>query len=162
MKQFTGKGHTAASIAYGGFKDVPRQVTLVIRNTGKKVELVQVEATLHDTYHDNGQVTTAKKLKPGEQGSFVLTAPSLKWIRRILITSENSDRDLHIEQFAFVMIPRSELYHGNKKSDKQKQTAMVFLIAGQSNAGGVAAFSPESNVKSGMAKKHPTIPELRC
>ena len=36
--------------------------------------------------------------------------------------------------------------------------ALVFLIAGQSNAGGVAAFSPESNIKSGMAKKHPTIP----
>ena len=36
--------------------------------------------------------------------------------------------------------------------------ALVFLIAGQSNAGGVAALSPESNVKSGMAKKHPTIP----
>jgi len=65
MKQFTGKGHMAASIAYGGFKDVPRQITLVIRNAGKKVALVQVEAILHDTYHDNGQVTTAKKLKPG-------------------------------------------------------------------------------------------------
>ena len=36
--------------------------------------------------------------------------------------------------------------------------AIVFLIAGQSNAGGVAAFSPESNEKSGMAKEHPTIP----
>ena len=37
-------------------------------------------------------------------------------------------------------------------------TALVFLIAGQSNAGGVAAFSPESNEKSGMAGKHPTTP----
>jgi len=37
-------------------------------------------------------------------------------------------------------------------------SALVFLIAGQSNAGGVAAFSPESNEKSGMARKHPTIP----
>ncbi len=36
--------------------------------------------------------------------------------------------------------------------------ALVFLIAGQSNAGGVAAFSPETNVKSGMAKEHLTIP----
>ncbi|MCP4784155.1 MAG: hypothetical protein GY903_25585 [Fuerstiella sp.] len=36
--------------------------------------------------------------------------------------------------------------------------AIVFLITGQSNAGGVAAFSPETNEKSGMAKKHPTIP----
>jgi len=39
-----------------------------------------------------------------------------------------------------------------------ERPALVFLIAGQSNAGGVAAFSPESNVKSGLAKKHPTIP----
>lgn len=36
--------------------------------------------------------------------------------------------------------------------------ALVFLIAGQSNAGGVAAFSHESNVKSGIAGKHPAIP----
>lgn len=110
MKQFTGKGHTADSIAYGGFKDVPCQVTLVIRNTGKKVALVQVEAILHDTYHDNGQVTTAKKLKPGQQDSFVLIAPSKKWIRRLSITSDNNN-NLNIEQFAFAMAPRSELYH---------------------------------------------------
>ncbi len=38
------------------------------------------------------------------------------------------------------------------------RTALVFLIAGQSNAGGVAAFSFESNEKAGLAKKHPTIP----
>ena len=37
-------------------------------------------------------------------------------------------------------------------------SALVFLIAGQSNAGGVAAFSHESNVKSGIAGKHPAIP----
>ena len=36
--------------------------------------------------------------------------------------------------------------------------AIVFLIAGQSNAGGVAAFSPETNEKAGMQEKHPTIP----
>lgn len=45
-----------------------------------------------------------------------------------------------------------------KPRDSKDADALVFLIAGQSNAGGVAAFSPESNVKSGMAKKHPTIP----
>ncbi len=40
----------------------------------------------------------------------------------------------------------------------QSKEALVFLIAGQSNAGGVAAFSPETNVILGMAEKHPTIP----
>jgi len=43
-------------------------------------------------------------------------------------------------------------------SDPPTDTALVFLIAGQSNSGGVAAFSPETNVQSGMAEKHPTIP----
>tara|TARA_S200000501_G_scaffold328887_1_gene329112 strand:- start:685 stop:1593 length:909 start_codon:yes stop_codon:yes gene_type:complete len=38
------------------------------------------------------------------------------------------------------------------------KSAIVFLIAGQSNAGGVAAFSPETNTQAGMHKKHPTIP----
>ena len=37
------------------------------------------------------------------------------------------------------------------------KSAIVFLIAGQSNAGGVAAFSPETNAQAGMHKKHPTI-----
>lgn len=44
------------------------------------------------------------------------------------------------------------------RSACKPSSALVFLIAGQSNAGGVAAFSPETNVKSGMAGKHPTIP----
>lgn len=49
--------------------------------------------------------------------------------------------------------PRSSQRH-----DPLSGTAVVFLIAGQSNAGGVAAFSPETNAQSGMAEKHPTIP----
>jgi len=154
MKKFTGKGHTTTSIAYGGFKDVPRQVELVIRNVGRKAARVRVEAILHDTYHDNGQEQCAKTLKPGEQGSFTLKAPSLKWIRRLSITSDKGSGDLEIEQFAFEMTPRNKLL----LSEASSNAALVFLIAGQSNAGGVAAFSPKSNVKSGMAEKHPTIP----
>ena len=42
--------------------------------------------------------------------------------------------------------------------DSISKDAIVFFIAGQSNAGGVAAFSPESNEKAGMQQKHPTIP----
>ena len=68
MRDFTGKGFTRDSIAYGGFKDVPRQVTLVIRNSGEEAARVQVTATLHDTYHDNGQIQCEKSLKPGEEG----------------------------------------------------------------------------------------------
>jgi hypothetical protein len=46
---------------------------------------------------------------------------------------------------------------GAKAATLSKE-ALVFLIAGQSNAGGVAAFSPETNKKAGMHEKHPTIP----
>ena len=60
---------------------------------------------------------------------------------------------------AFVVSPRSELQTGpEEEGKKSSRTALVFLIAGQSNAGGVAAFSPESNEKAGMAQKHLTIP----
>jgi hypothetical protein len=109
MDKFTGKGNANTNIAYGGFKDVPQQVTLVIQNTGKKAATVQVTANLHDTYHDNGQVQNEKILKPDEQGSFVLNASSLKWIRSLLIKSSNSGDGLHLKSFAFEMVPRSQL-----------------------------------------------------
>jgi hypothetical protein len=117
MKQFTGKGHTISSIDYGGFKDVPRQVTLVIRNSGKKIALVQVEATLHDTYHDNGRQQSSKTIKPGQRETFVFTAPAYKWIRRLSVTSDNGSSDLSLERFAFVMTTR------NKLADKPGQDA---------------------------------------
>ncbi|HJM63894.1 MAG: hypothetical protein CMN05_10765 [Roseibacillus sp.] len=50
------------------------------------------------------------------------------------------------------------LADGEGSSVTPSEEALIFLIAGQSNAGGVAAFSPESNEKSGIAEKHPTIP----
>lgn len=52
----------------------------------------------------------------------------------------------------------AEAARGEPSSQSRiERPALVFLIAGQSNAGGVAAFSPETNEKSGMAAKHPTI-----
>ncbi|MBT3271802.1 MAG: hypothetical protein HN368_01510, partial [Spirochaetales bacterium] len=45
-----------------------------------------------------------------------------------------------------------------KEGDNYERPALVFLIAGQSNAGGVAAFSPEANEKAGMQEKHPANP----
>ena len=109
MKKFTGKRERTSSIAYGGFKDVPRQVELVIRNVGRKAARVRVEAILHDTYHDNGQVQSEKVLDPGRQKSFTLTAPAKKWIRRLSVTSENKSSDLRLEQFMFNVSPRSKL-----------------------------------------------------
>ena len=110
MDKFTGKGFTTASIAYGGFKDVPRQVRLVIRNTGKKTATVQVTATLHDTYHDHGQVQNHKTLKPGEEGTLVLKAPAKRWIRHLAIASENDITDLSLDALAFAVSPRSQLH----------------------------------------------------
>jgi hypothetical protein len=113
--KFTGKINATTNIAYGGFKDVPRQVTLVIQNTGKKSATVQVTANLHDTYHDNGQVHNEKTLKSGEEGAFVINAPSLKWIRSLLIKNSNGSDGLQLKSFAFDMLPRSQLAESKKE-----------------------------------------------
>jgi hypothetical protein len=78
-------------------------------NTGKRTSGVQIVATLHDTYHDNGMEQCEKVLKPGESESFVLKAPSRKWIRHIAITSDMGSKGLKTEPFAFAMEPRSGL-----------------------------------------------------
>jgi hypothetical protein len=72
------------------------------------------------------------------------------------------DRSLSDEEqnstarWMFERLPLADVDSGKAKASAGE--ALVFLIAGQSNAGGVAAFSPETNAKAGMAKKHPTIP----
>jgi len=109
MKDFTGKGYTTDHIAYGGFKDVPRQVALVLRNAGDTATRVRVEATLHDTYHDNGREHCEQELGTGEQCLCLLSAPASKWIRRLTVTSAKESGDLHLEKFAFIMASRNEL-----------------------------------------------------
>jgi len=109
MKGFTGKGWTTGAIAYAGFKDVLRRVTLVIRNTGRKAVRVRVEAVLHDTYHDNGQEQCERELAPGEQGLFILSAPPLKWTRRLSITSGTKNAELGLAGLACAVTPRSKL-----------------------------------------------------
>ena len=108
MKGFTGKGNTEGHIPDGGFKDVPRKIVLTLRNTGKQAIRVQVTATLHDTYHDNGQTAVEKQLDPGETGSFMIAAPDSKWIRRLDVNGGGSS-DLRLDSLAFAMSPRSRL-----------------------------------------------------
>lgn len=108
MKGFTGKGHTQAHIPYGGFKDVPRKITLKLRNTGHQAVDVQVTATLHDTYHDNGQTTEGKRLNPGETASFTFAAPDSKWIRRLDVNGGGS-KELRLDSLAFAVSPRNQL-----------------------------------------------------
>ena len=59
---------------------------------------------------------------------------------------------------AFLLLSLVVNAWGQDETTGPADEALVFLIAGQSNAGGVAAFSPESNIISGMAAQHPTIP----
>lgn len=108
MDKFTGKRNAASSIAYGGFKDVAQQVTLVIRNNGKQAAAVTVTANLHDTYHDNGQVKSEQSIPAGEAGTFVLNAPTLKWIRHLALTATNQS-EIRLESLAFKVVPRSKL-----------------------------------------------------
>jgi len=63
-----------------------------------------------------------------------------------------------LTQFSATTLTAAEPENGTTGQRKLERAALVFLIAGQSNAGGVAAFSPESNVKSGLGGEHPTIP----
>jgi hypothetical protein len=109
MQKFTGKGFTEDSIEDAGFKDVARQVAVVIRNEGEAPALVRATATLHDTYHDNGSETCAQRLAPGVQGMFLLTAPPRKWIRRIDIAGASGPARLRFVQLAFVMVPRDRI-----------------------------------------------------
>ena len=52
-------------------------------------------------------------------------------------------------------------YSVNADAKKEKQTgkpAIVFLVAGQSNAGGCGIMSPEQHEKLGRSKKRPLVP----
>lgn len=113
MDKFSGKEFTSSRIEYGGFKDVPTEVKLVIRNTGKTVANVHVCASLNDTYHDNGQIQDKKMLNPNEEGIFEFSSPSLKWIRTLLVKGSTSSDSLQLESIAFVTTPRSQLTQNN-------------------------------------------------
>ena len=106
--KFTGKSFAVDHIDYGGFKDVARQIALAVRNTGDQATRVRVGATLHDTYHDSSREQCEQQLGSGEQGLFILSAPSRKWIRHLAVSSTGKG-DMRIERFAFTVAPLSEL-----------------------------------------------------
>ncbi len=109
MDKFSGKEFTSSRIEYGGFKDVPTEVKLVIRNTGKEVANVHVCASLNDTYHDNGEMQYEKELNPNEVDVFEFSSPSLKWIRTLLVKGATESDSLQLEGISFVTTPRSQL-----------------------------------------------------
>jgi hypothetical protein len=109
MSRFTGKGFTEDNIADAGYKDVARQVAVLIRNDGEAPATIRVMAVQHDTYHDNGSVSCEKNLGAGEQGLFFLTAQPLKWLRRLGIASSDEKASLRVRQLSIIMAPRNRL-----------------------------------------------------
>ena len=107
--EFTGKRMAASHIEDAGFKDVVKQVAVVIRNGSDVPCEISVSATLHDTYHDNGVAKCIHRLNPGEQGLFVLGAGSSKWIRRLMISGDRNQASLQVQQVAFILAPRNQL-----------------------------------------------------
>ncbi|MBC8871627.1 MAG: hypothetical protein H8E44_19550 [Planctomycetes bacterium] len=161
-RKFSGKHREVSTASYGGFKDVMDKAGLLMVNHGKRPAKVTVTVTYHDSWDDRETVDHAHALGPGERVVVACAAPAKRFIRRLHFGSDVADA-VKLERFAFVMTPRSKMNPLTPEVEKAEAKvsageALVFLIAGQSNAGGVAAFSPESNEKSGMAKKHPTIP----
>jgi hypothetical protein len=106
MKQFSGKSQTDSDIAYGGFKDVPVKVTLVMQNAGTSSVEISVTADLHDTYHDNGQDIIKRAIAPDKTESFTITAPAKMWIRRLHVTPMPN---LNLKEISFAVVPRSNL-----------------------------------------------------
>jgi hypothetical protein len=161
-RKFSGKHREPSTAKYGGFKDVLDRAGLLMVNHGKRPATVTVTVTYHDSWDDRETVDHAHTLGPGERVGVVCAAPAKRFIRRLDFGSDVADA-VKLERFAFVMTPRSKLNPLTPEVEKAKAKvsagqALVFLIAGQSNAGGVAAFSPETNAKAGMSTKHPTIP----
>jgi hypothetical protein len=109
MSGFTGKGFTEDHIGDAGYKDVARQVAVLIRNDGDVPAVIRVMAVQHDNYHDNGIQSCEKQLGAGGQGLFLLTAQPLKWLRRLEIASGDGNASLRVRQLAIIMAPRDRL-----------------------------------------------------
>jgi hypothetical protein len=103
--EFTGKRVEVGHIPDAGFKDAVRQVAVLLRSEGTSPADVVVAATLHDTYHDNGEVRHAGTIKPGEQRLFVLAADPEKRIRRLTIETGSPQAKLHLQSLSFVLAP---------------------------------------------------------
>ncbi len=169
-RKFSGKHREPSTATYGGFKDVLNQAELRLVNHGTLAAKVTVTTTFHDSWDDRETKEQTVTIKPGKQVLIAVDSPAKRFIRRLdfKIDTVGSVKLTHV---AFAMTPRSKLNPLSpgadlsafdkvtpKRAPVLSEEAIVFLIAGQSNAGGVAAFSPETNEKAGMAKKHPTIP----
>lgn len=187
-KGFTGKRLGVSQAQYGNFKEVLKQAGLLLTNYGREAVNVSVTATYHDLYHDNGERTLSQKIEPGKSVLLTFAAPERKLIRRFDMRSDRIGAvKLEQMAFVMASLetfnpPPPELFAGvrpervpggvaavaspgtvaaaqvREKTENLSKEALVFLIAGQSNAGGVASFSPETNKKAGWADKQPTAP----
>ncbi len=105
---FTGSGLVYDDIPHAGWKDVLTSIGIVVSNDSAQAQEVSFAAIFHDTYHDNGSNTLTAVIAPGGSTFFGVQAPSRKWIRRVQITS-TSGTPIALEEFGFVLSPRSEL-----------------------------------------------------
>jgi hypothetical protein len=108
-RRFSGKHQEVSTATYGGFKDVLSEAGLLLANRGAKAARVTVKATLHDTWHDKETKDYQLSLGPGERALVACAAPENRFIRRLDLTSDAADA-VKLEQFAFVMTPRSRLF----------------------------------------------------
>jgi len=123
-RRFSGKYQEVSTATYGGFKDVldsaglllvnhgktPARVTVTATlHHGKTPARVTVTATLHDTWHDKDTQDYRSTLQPGERVLVACAAPDRRFIRRLDLISDTPG-GVKLEQFAFVMTPRSRLF----------------------------------------------------
>jgi hypothetical protein len=164
-RKFSGKHREPSTATYGGFKDVLDQAGLLLVNHGTKPAKVTVTTTFHDSWDDRETKDQTVTIQPGKQMLVAVASPKKRFIRRLDFKTDTPGA-VKLSHFAFAMTPRSQLNPLKPEAIKATpksaavptKQAIVFLITGQSNAGGVAAFSPETNVKAGLQKKHPTNP----
>lgn len=114
-RKFSGKHREPSTAVYGGFKDVLDQASMLLVNGSGKTAKVTVTATFHDSWDDRETKEYAYTLKAGERVLVACKSPQKRFIRRLDFSSDSAN-SVKMEQFAFAMIPRSQLMGGSKKS----------------------------------------------
>jgi hypothetical protein len=107
-RRFSGKHREPSTAKYGGFKHVLDRTGLLMVNHGRQAAKVTVTATLHDSWDDKDTKDYTVSLPPGARVLVACAAPDKRFIRRLDLKSDAS-RAVRLEQFVFVMTPRSKL-----------------------------------------------------
>jgi hypothetical protein len=120
-RRFSGKHREPSTATYGGFKDVLASAGVLLVNHGKTAAQVTVTATFHDSWDDRETKDLAVTLRPGTKTFVACTAPAKRFIRRLDFKS-SVPQAVKLEQFAFVMTPRSKLNPLSPESSHARQS----------------------------------------